>query len=57
MSDERLQHRIDARNLLRINAALDLDCVRENLRVIAERGYARRQDLTAKLATLLEGRV
>jgi hypothetical protein len=57
MSDERLQDRIDARNLLRINAALDLDCVRENLRLIAERGYARRQDLTAKLATLLEGRV
>lgn len=54
MSDERLQDRIDARNLLRVNADLDLDCVRENLRLVAERGYARRQDLLAKLATLLE---
>jgi predicted nucleotidyltransferase len=54
MSDERLQDRIDARNLLRVNADLDLDCVRENLRLVAERGYARSQDLLAKLATLLE---
>jgi len=54
MSDERLQDRIDARNLLRVNADLDLDCVRENLRLVAERGYARRQDLLAKLTTLLE---
>jgi len=54
MSDERLQDRIDARNLLRVNADLDLECVRENLRLVAERGYARRQDLLAKLAALLE---
>jgi hypothetical protein len=54
MSDERLQDRIDARSLLRVNVDLDLDCVRDNLRLIAERGYARRQDLQAKLATLLE---
>jgi hypothetical protein len=54
MSDERLQDRIDARSLLRVNVNLDLDCVRDNLRLIAERGYARRQDLLAKLATLLE---
>jgi hypothetical protein len=54
MSDDRLQDRIDARNLLRINADLDLDCVRENLRLVAERGYARKQDLLAKLATLLK---
>jgi hypothetical protein len=54
MSDERLQDRIDARNLLRVNADLDLDCVRDNLRLVAERGYARRQDLLAKLTTLLE---
>lgn len=54
MSDERLQDRIDARSLLRVNVDLDLDCVRDNLRLIAERGYARKQDLSAKLALLLE---
>lgn len=54
MTDERLQDRIDARNLLRVNLDLDLDCVRDNLRLIAERGYARKQDLSAKLTTLLE---
>jgi hypothetical protein len=54
MTDERLQDRIDARNLLRVNSDLDLDCVRDNLRLIAERGYARKQDLSAKLTTLLE---
>jgi hypothetical protein len=54
MTEERLQDRIDARNLLRVNPDLDLDCVRGNLRLIAERGYARRQDLAAKLTTLLE---
>ena len=54
MTDERLQDRIDARNLLRVNVDLDLDCVRDNLRLIAERGYARKQDLAAKLTTLLE---
>ncbi len=54
MTEERLQDRIDARNLIRVNVGLDLDCVRDNLRLIAERGYARRQDLPAKLASLLE---
>ena len=54
MTDERLQDRIDARNLLRVNVELDLDCVRENLRLIAERGYARKQDLSAKLRTVLD---
>jgi hypothetical protein len=54
MTDERLQDRIDARNLLRVNVDLDLDCVRDNLRLIAERGYARKQDLSSKLTTLLE---
>lgn len=53
MSDERLQDRIDARGLLRVNVDLDLDCVRRNLRLIAERGYARRQDLLAKLTAVL----
>lgn len=54
MTDDRLQDRIDARNLLRVNVDLDLDCVRDNLRLIVERGYARKQDLAAKLTTLLE---
>jgi hypothetical protein len=54
MTDERLQDRIDARSLLRINVDLDLDCVRDNLRLIEDRGYAHRQDPSAKLTTLLE---
>jgi len=53
MTEERLQDRIDARNIVRINTELDLDCVRDNLRLIEERGYARGQDLNAKLAGLL----
>jgi hypothetical protein len=35
-------------------AGLDLDCVRDNLGLIAERRYACGQDLPAKLATLLD---
>jgi hypothetical protein len=54
MSDERLQDRIDARNLLRMSINLDLECVRDNLRLITTRGYARKQDLDAKLAELLK---
>ena len=54
MSDERLQDRIDARNLLRMSINLDLECVRDNLRLITTRGYARKQDLNAKLAELLK---
>jgi hypothetical protein len=53
MSDQRLQDHIDARNLIRVNADLDLDQVRDNLRLIVERGYARQQDLHAKLAKLV----
>jgi len=56
MTDERLQDRIDARSLLRVNVDLDLACVRDNLRLITERGYARKQDLAAKLANLLDTR-
>jgi hypothetical protein len=37
-----------------VRVDLDLDCLRDNLRLIAERGYARRQDLAAKLTMLLE---
>jgi hypothetical protein len=54
MTEERLQDRIDARNLLRVNVDLDLDSVRDNLRLIAERGYARWQDLGAQLTMFLE---
>lgn len=54
MSDERLQDRIDARNLLRMSVDLDLECVRDNLRLITTRGYARKQDLGAKLSELLK---
>jgi hypothetical protein len=54
MSDERLQDRIDARNLIRMSIDLDLECVRDNLRLITTRGYARKQDLNAKLAELLQ---
>jgi len=51
MTDRRLQDRIDAMHLLDL-AELDLDHVREALRVIRERGYDRGQDLEAKLASL-----
>jgi hypothetical protein len=56
MTEERLQDRIDARNLLRTNEKLDLEHVRDNLRLIAERGYSRGQDLRAKLATVIDAR-
>ena len=56
MTDQRLQDRMDAQNLLRMNDEMDLSCVRDNLRLIAERGFARRQDLHAKFATLLTAR-
>ena len=53
MTEERLQDRIDAKNLLLFNPELDLDRVRELLRLIRERGYHRGQDLEAKLQSLL----
>jgi hypothetical protein len=53
MTDRRLQDRIDASSLLLVNADLDMEAVRSNLRCIRERGYAREQDLEAKLETLL----
>jgi hypothetical protein len=53
MTERRLQDRIDAERLLAVNPELDLARVRENLRLIAARGYHRDQDLEAKLDQLL----
>jgi beta-glucosidase-like glycosyl hydrolase len=53
MTATRLQDRIDAQRLLQFTPVLDLERVREHLARISERGYARDQDLTAKLAVLL----
>jgi predicted nucleotidyltransferase len=49
MTEKRLQDRIDAGNLLAMNPDMDLGRVRANLQLITERGYARDQDLAAKL--------
>ena len=43
----------DARGLVQINAALDFGFVRDRLRLMTARGYARKQDLLAKLDKLL----
>ena len=44
----------DARGLLETNPGLDLGMVRARLGLIESRGYARKQDLLAKLQTLLD---
>jgi nucleotidyltransferase AbiEii toxin of type IV toxin-antitoxin system len=44
----------DAQSLLLVNPALDLASVRERLRLMTERGFARNQDLFAKLDALLK---
>ena len=54
MDGRRLQDRIDALRLLEVNRDLDLQRVRDNLRLIESRGFGRRQDLTAKLAEVLQ---
>lgn len=54
MRDERLQDRIDALGLL--STGLDLGEVRRCLDLIDERGYARGQDLRAKLDALFAAR-
>jgi hypothetical protein len=53
MTRRRLQDRLDAENILLFNPDLDLEAVRENLALIASRGYQREQDLPAKLEALL----
>lgn len=50
---QRPTDQIDLENLLAINPRLDLERVRDLLRLITERGYARDQDLFAKLEALL----
>jgi hypothetical protein len=42
--------------LLDVNPAMDVARVREDPRLIEERGFGRRQDLSAKLNELIEGR-
>jgi hypothetical protein len=54
MTERRPQDRIDAGSLLLGNPALDLGVVRDHLDRIRERGYHRGQDLSAKLAAVLE---
>jgi|HubBroStandDraft_6_1064221.scaffolds.fasta_scaffold342659_2 hypothetical protein len=54
MDDRRLQDRIDAFTLLEVNREIDLGRVRADLRLIEERGFHRKQDLTAKLQRLLD---
>ena len=53
MTDARLQDRIDAKHLLQFTPGLDISRVREHLARITDRGYAREQDLDAKLAVVL----
>lgn len=49
----RRQDEIDLESLLRVNPSLELDRVRELLRLITGRGYHRGEDLPAKLAAIL----
>ena len=53
MTDTRLQDRIDAQHLLQFTPKLDITRVHEHLARITSRGYAREQDLEAKLAMVL----
>lgn len=53
MTDRRPQDRIDAVSLLLVSSTLDLDAVREDLRLIRARGFHREQDLLAKLDLVL----
>lgn len=55
MTDKRLQDRLDAQRLI-AHGTVDLERVRGNLRLIAERRYERGQDLEAKLRDLLKAR-
>jgi hypothetical protein len=51
---ERLQDQLDFRSLLRV-AEVDLQAVRDNLRLIEMRGFGRQQDLAAKFEAMLAG--
>lgn len=50
--ERRLQDHLDFRSLITVGS-VDMDAVRGNLRLIEERGFARRQDLQAKLESML----
>jgi len=54
MTEHRLQDRLDARGLMRVATALDLEQVRRALRSITERGYNRQRDLDAQLSSVVE---
>jgi hypothetical protein len=56
MTDKRPQDRIDATNLLAVNAGIDMAAVRDLLARITARGFHREQDLAAKLEGLLSRR-
>ncbi|MCG8555703.1 MAG: nucleotidyl transferase AbiEii/AbiGii toxin family protein [Proteobacteria bacterium] len=53
MSERRLQDRLDAQRLVTRNPGLDIERVRDNLRLITERGYNRQRDLAKALTALL----
>lgn len=54
MVDIRPQDQLDVRLLILYNPGLDLNRVRDNLRMITERGFHRRQDLERKLRAALK---
>lgn len=54
MTEKRPQDRMDAIGLILVNEQLDLNVVRDDLRLITERGFHRDQDLFAKLSALLD---
>jgi hypothetical protein len=54
MNARRLQDRIDALRLLEVNSELDIQRVRDDLSLIEQRGFHRRQDLAAKLKDVIE---
>jgi hypothetical protein len=54
LDERRLQDRIDAIRLIEVNPNLDGERVRDDLRLIEQRGFHRRQDLAAKLRDVME---
>lgn len=53
MTPKRPLDRVDAHNLILFNPDLDLEAVRDNLRLITARGYHRERDLAALLDEVL----